>query len=212
MKLTDLIFEKKNFLPAEDCEGWKEWFWHNTRFHEEGAVGVGEVDTQHKKCSQVYPVVGLDFWCQLAHESDRAIKEYYKWGAKDKLLWRAPLVSYDHAIRCYPVKEGHMREHIDISPMDPLLLSRLYAMIIYLDDVRQGGETEFPALNYKVTPEQGKLLIFPCNQLYSHQGNSSPMDSKHIVTCFFCADIDAPHYKANQHVNQQHGALYEQYK
>ena len=95
--------------------------------------------------------------------------------------------------------------------MDPLLLSRLYAMILYLDDCRQGGETEFPELGYKCTPEQGKLLMFPCNQLYSHQGNSSP-DSKHIVTAFFCADINAPHLKQNQHPNQMHGSLYEMYK
>ena len=211
MKLTDLIYEERGFLSQEDCDAWKDWFWTNTRFHEDGGVGVGEVDTAHKKCKQVVPIVGQDFWCQLAIETDRAINNFYKWGAKDKLLWRAPLVSYDHSIRCYPKDDGWFRDHIDISPMDPLLLSRLYAMIIYLDNVRGGGETEFPELDYKCEAEQGKLLIFPCNQLYAHRGNKSTMDSKHIVTAFFCCDIDAPHLKNNQHPNQQHGNLFKKY-
>jgi hypothetical protein len=37
------------------------------------------------------------------------------------------------------------------------------------------------------------------------------MDSKHIVTAFFCADIDAPHLKQNQHPNQMHGNLFKKY-
>lgn len=212
MELTDLIYEEKGFLSQEDCDGWKNWFWTNERFHEEEGNGVGKIDSEHKKCKQVSPIVGQDFWCQLASETDRAINHFYKWGAKDKLLWRAPLVSYDHTIRCYEKNNGFFKDHIDISPMDPLLLSRLYAMIIFLDTVRGGGETEFPDLDYKCESEQGKLLIFPCNQLYPYRDNKSTMDSKHIVTAFFCSDINAPHYKQNQHPNQQHGNLYVKYK
>ena len=55
MKLTDLIFEKKGFLPAEDCEAWKDWFWHNTRFHEEGAVGVVKLIHNTKNVHRYIP-------------------------------------------------------------------------------------------------------------------------------------------------------------
>ena len=47
-----------------------------------------------------------------------AIDEYYK---RSKLLWRAPLVSYDYSLRCYVKNDGWFNEHIDVSPMDPLL-------------------------------------------------------------------------------------------
>ena len=98
-----------------------------------------------------------------------------------------------------------------MSPMDPLLMSRLYAIIVYLDDVDEGGETEFPELGYKVKPEMGKLLMFPCNQLYPHKGNKPISNGKHVFTAFVCMDIDAPHLKAAQHPNQMHGCPYQKH-
>ena len=205
MNLTDLIFEKKDFLHKDDCEAWIDWFWLNQQYHDKGDSGNEE---KHKKAIQVDPIVGGDFWCQIAIETDRAINAMYEWGAKDKLLWRAPLVSYDHAMRCYKKQDGWFKDHIDLSPTDPLLLSRVYAMVIYLDDVEEGGETEFSFLDYKVKPEQGKLLMFPCNQLYPYKENKPMSGPKHVVTAFFCSDLPAPHYVNAQHPNQQHKNLY----
>ena len=209
MNLTDLIFEKQNFLPKEDCEAWIDWFWQNQQYHDKGPGGSEE---KHKKCLQVDAIPGADFWCQIALEADKALHAMYAWGAKDKLLWRAPLVSYDHSIRCYKSQDGWFKDHIDISPTDPLLLSRVYAMILFLDTVEKGGETEFAFLDYKCKAEQGKLLMFPCNQLYPYRDNKPMSGPKHIVTAFFCSDLPAPHYVNAQHPNQQHGNLYAKYK
>ena len=205
MNLTDLIFEKQNFLPKEDCEAWIDWFWMNQQYHDKGPGGSEE---KHKKCLQVDAIPGADFWCQIALEADKALHAMYAWGAKDKLLWRAPLVSYDHSIRCYKSQDGWFKDHIDLSPTDPLLLSRVYAMILFLDTVEKGGETEFAFLDYKCKAEQGKLLMFPCNQLYPYRDNKPMSGPKHIVTAFFCSDLPAPHYVNAQHPNQQHKNLY----
>lgn len=208
MKLTDLILELPGFLPEEDCESFVEKFWNNANKHHDGGIGDGDVDYTHKKATQWHPQVGNDIWCQLSVVVDNAIDEYYK---RSKLLWRAPLVSYDYSLRCYVKNDGWFNEHIDVSPMDPLLMSRLYAIIVYLDDVAEGGETEFVELGYKVKPEMGKLLMFPCNQLYPHKGNKPISNGKHVFTAFVCMDIDAPHLKAAQHPNQMHGCPYQKH-
>jgi len=207
-KLKDLILELPKFLSEEDCDKFIAMFWNNPSKHHDGGVGDGEVDYTHKKATQWHPEVGSDLWCQLSAEVDRSIDQYYK---RSELLWRGPLVSYDYSLRSYVKNDGWFNEHIDVSPLDPLLLSRLYAIIIYLDDVEVGGETEFTELDYKVKPEKGKLLMFPCNHLYPHKGNKPISSGKHVFTAFVCADIDAPHLKQAQHPNQMHGAPYQKY-
>lgn len=209
MKLTDLILELPGFMSEEDCEDTINWFWTNQNQHFDGGVGNGEVDFSHKKATQIHPEIGSDRWCQISVEVNRAIKEYFK---QKPLLWRAPLVSYTYSVRCYKQNDGWFNEHVDVSPMDPLLLSRLYAIIIYLDTVDIGGETEFPYLNYKCKPEQGKLLMFPCNHLFPHKGNIPVSGGKHVITAFVCCDIDAPHLREQLHPNQMHGNVYADLK
>jgi hypothetical protein len=57
---------------------------------------------------------------------------------------------------------------------------RMLAFIWYLNDVHEGGETEF--LKGKVTPKRGSLLIFPCSWTYLHKGNVPVSNNKYIIT------------------------------
>ena len=109
------------------------------------------------------------------------------------------------------------RQSLQTEEDDPIDLIKIivYARRIDVnyakDDVAEGGETEFVELGYKVKPEMGKLLMFPCNQLYPHKGNKPISNGKHVFTAFVCMDIDAPHLKAGQHPNQMHGSPYQKY-
>lgn len=38
---------------------------------------------------------------------------------------------------------------------------RVLTIVMYLNDVREGGETHFPELNLTVSPKRGQALIFP---------------------------------------------------
>ncbi len=61
---------------------------------------------------------------------------------------------------------------------------RALAWMIYLNDVEEGGETEFITLNRLVKPETGKVLCFPCNFMFPHKGNIPISNDKYIVTAF----------------------------
>ena len=41
--------------------------------------------------------------------------------------------------------------------------SRIMAWILYLDDVKEGGETEFLYLQKRIAPKAGTLILFPSN-------------------------------------------------
>ena len=62
--------------------------------------------------------------------------------------------------------------------------SRLLLVMVYLNDVEEGGETEFITLNRLVKPEIGKVLCFPCNFMFPHKGNIPLSNDKYIVTAF----------------------------
>ena len=52
----------------------------------------------------------------------------------------------------------------------------------YLNDVSDGGETEFPYYNLKVTPEKGKTLIWPSEWTHAHRGCIVKKGPKYIIT------------------------------
>jgi hypothetical protein len=68
--------------------------------------------------------------------------------------------------------------------MSKVTYNRILAFILYLNDVEEGGETEFITLNRLVKPETGKVLCFPCNFMFPHKGNIPISNDKYIVTAF----------------------------
>lgn len=66
--------------------------------------------------------------------------------------------------------------------------SRAVAYSLYLNDVAEGGETEFLYQGVKLKPEQGKLTLFPTSYMYPHRGNPIYSGNKYIVTGWFTFD------------------------
>lgn len=58
---------------------------------------------------------------------------------------------------------------------------RILTFIFYLNDVNEGGETEFFQL-YRVRPKKGSLLIFPALSVYTHKGCIPISNDKYILT------------------------------
>ena len=59
---------------------------------------------------------------------------------------------------------------------------RMFAFILYLTDVKEGGETEMLYSGLKVQPKKGSLLIFPSTFPYVHKGHMPVSDDKYILT------------------------------
>ena len=58
---------------------------------------------------------------------------------------------------------------------------RQLTFIWYLNDVTEGGETEFWS-KHKIKPETGKLLIFPAHWTFPHAGKMPLSNDKYIIT------------------------------
>lgn len=86
-----------------------------------------------------------------------------------------------YGIKKYSVGENFYDWHIDAS--EPAIANRVLAMVWYLNDVEEGGETEFD-FGLKVKPKKGRILIFPCSFCYPHRGCMPISESKYSIDTF----------------------------
>lgn len=59
---------------------------------------------------------------------------------------------------------------------------RLLTYVLYLNDVEEGGETEFLYYPKRIKPEAGTLVLFPAAFTHTHRGNPPISNSKYIIT------------------------------
>jgi hypothetical protein len=60
--------------------------------------------------------------------------------------------------------------------------SRILVWSLYLNDVIEGGETEFIFQQLRIKPKAGTLLIWPAGFTHTHRGNPPLSGTKYIVT------------------------------
>jgi len=85
----------------------------------------------------------------------------------------------------YERNQGHYSYwHSETYPQLPKnnALHRVLLYIFYLNDVEEGGETEFYYQNLKVKPKKGSLVIAPCYFTHTHRGNIPLSNDKYILT------------------------------
>jgi hypothetical protein len=66
--------------------------------------------------------------------------------------------------------------------MDYPTATRLLVYTLYLNDVEEGGETEFLYQGVKVKPKAGRVCIWPAALTHLHRGNPIYTGSKYLIT------------------------------
>ena len=88
----------------------------------------------------------------------------------------------DPMIQKYVKNEGKYEYHNDTYCDYHNKRNRILTYIFYLNDVIEGGETEFLFGKYKIKPTAGKLLLFPASWTYPHCGKMPYSNDKYIIT------------------------------
>jgi len=77
-------------------------------------------------------------------------------------------------------KEGYHVWHCEDTTR--LHRNRILTFMVYLNDIEDGGETEFLYLSKRVKPTAGRVLIWPSGFTHTHRGNPPLKDTKYIIT------------------------------
>jgi len=77
-------------------------------------------------------------------------------------------------------KQGYHVWHVekDFSKLCP----RALVYSIYLNDITEGGETEFLLQQKRIEPKEGRICIFPAYYPYVHRGNPPLKEDKYLLT------------------------------
>jgi len=59
---------------------------------------------------------------------------------------------------------------------------RFLTWILYLNDIDEGGETEFLYQRKRLSPKTGTLVVWPTGFTHTHRGNPPLKDTKYIIT------------------------------
>tara|TARA_B100001250_G_C19342955_1_gene589896 strand:+ start:68 stop:634 length:567 start_codon:yes stop_codon:yes gene_type:complete len=184
--MKDFIYCKKNVLSEEVCDYIISIFNENPHTWEEGRMEEG-VNHEKKKCTEIYlnseqkNPFNLLFLDELRDVIVQYIKEYPFVDQIDK--WEFSNV---YKIQKYLPNEGYFEIHCEnshhtTSPID----NRVLVWMIYLNDVTDGGYTEFPQQNRLIQPGVGDILIWPPYWTHPHKGITSKTQTKYIMTGWF---------------------------
>jgi hypothetical protein len=88
--------------------------------------------------------------------------------------------SYEFKMQKTKLREGYHIWHYESSSRE--CCRRLLTWMLYLNDVEEGGETEFLYQSMRVKPKQGTLLIWPAAFTHTHRGNPPLSNEKYVVT------------------------------
>ena len=70
-------------------------------------------------------------------------------------------------------------DHVDVG--DHSSARRFLVCFLYLNDVEEGGTTDFPKLDLSITPKCGRMLVFPPTWMFRHAGRPVTKGKKYIL-------------------------------
>ena len=179
-------------LDNELCDALINEFNNNTK--KTAGITYSGNNTNIKKTTDLHS----EFWIdreldkKLYDELNQKLQQYY---IDINSIYSAVYLPYSstsdsgYNIQHYTANEGFYTFHSDFYT-DTFRGFRVLTFIWYLNDVEEGGTTEFYD-GTKIKCEKGKLLIFPATWTYTHKGNMPISNDKYIATGWlYCKKIN----------------------
>lgn len=180
IKPSSFIFEIENALTPDICNEIIHRFESNPEQQYQGRIGQQAEQDQ-----------------SIKRTTDLACSAHTQWKDVDTILFRSLALAMGLFKEQFPFFDGPFKDigyniqryqageyyhwHIDSGSHE--FAQRQLVAIWYLNDVPgPGGETEFRTQGVKVTPQQGKLVLFPPFWTHEHRACTLNDGVKYIAT------------------------------
>lgn len=128
-----------------------------SKFHVELTNYLNELE----KCLQVY-------------------KDKYEYCYYDTAAW---YINDNYNIQKYTPNQAYHQWHCERGNLETS--NRHLVWMTYLNDVKEGGETEWYYQKLKVKPEKGLTFIWPTDWTFTHKGYAPIKQNKYIITGWY---------------------------
>ena len=180
--MTTFIAQYESTLAPATCAQIIERFDADPRKAAGAVIGIGT-----PKRSTDLGVARLSGWEDLASTLTHAIVSSAMRYRDEHPAFRRLHRDIRHTgfqIQCYRPGSGDAFDwHADI--VNAETAHRILAMVLYLNTVEVGGETEFRAQQLAVKPRVGTAIWFPPSFAYLHAGRAPVSGPKYVITTFW---------------------------
>lgn len=189
---TDFIGVWEGFVPGTFCDQLIEYgesYLNDVKGH---TIGDGSAEImdgatmydgkQHRHDRSFLINYASDKWSSQINQFLKACALHYVYEFSQ--LKRVGLTSCDIKFqRTEPGGGYHLWHYENASPS---FSQRELTWMIYLNDIEDGGETEFMYQKRRIKPTKGTVVIFPAGMTHVHKGNLVMGDQdKYIVTGWY---------------------------
>ena len=98
----------------------------------------------------------------------------------DILRTVSPHANYAFKIQKTNIGQGYHIWHAENTGRE--MANRLLVWTVYLNDVEEGGETEFLYYPKRIKPKAGTVAVWPAGFTHTHRGNPPISNTKYIIT------------------------------
>ena len=180
VKENTFIYELHNALSSELCQEMINRFEKQTDEHYAGRIGqTANQDSGIKKTTDLV-ISGKEHWNDIDKAMFQSLGTAIREFRETFPYFKGPFKDMGYGIQRYNPGE-YYHWHIDGGSHD--FSQRQLVALWYLNDVPgPGGETEFLFQDIKVTPEEGKLVLFPPFWTHEHRAATVKKGIKYIAT------------------------------
>ena len=181
------MFDKSTFIDGffiEDltlCDNLINYFNNNKdTFEGRSAHGVDKLIKDSTDCYLLDDNLLNQYVDQLLKVTEKYVKKfpfcdhYGPWGIIDSIN-----------IQKYNPSQAFHAWHTERANHTVPNSSRHLVFMTYLNDVDEGGETEFYHQGIKIKPRKGLTVIWPADWTHTHRGCPAPAETKYIATGWF---------------------------
>jgi hypothetical protein len=186
VNINNFIGIYDNYITKEECNKAIKLYENQNKFNNTvNRIGFEKASVLQKQDQQYFANgANVDVWWEdlksMMVNFDLAWNHYIKNTGADE-AYGVPFNFTDLKIQKTLPTEGYHVWHIEHGKgfyNEP----RAFVFSIYLNDVEDGGETEFLHFSKRVKPKAGRIVIWPAAFPYIHRGNPPLSGEKYILT------------------------------
>jgi len=187
VNITNFIGVYDNYITKEECNKAIKLFEDQDKFNKTvNRIAAEKTSIIYKQDQQLFTnKSNIDIWWEdlksMLFNFDVAWKHYVNNVGADTAYDNQPFYFTTLKIQKTLPTEGYHIWHIEHGKgfeNEP----RAFVFSIYLNDVEEGGETEFLHFSKRVKPKTGRIVIWPAAFPYLHRGNPPLSGEKYLLT------------------------------
>ena len=187
VKITNFIGVYDNYITKEECDKAIKLYENQNKFNNTfSRLNFEQAPVTQKQDQQFFAGNNnVDVWWEslkpMMFNFDMALKHYIENTGAADAYGGVPFHFTCLKIQKTLPTEGYHVWHIEHGKgFDNE--ARAFVFSIYLNDVEDGGETEFLHFSKRVKPKTGRIVIWPAGFPYLHRGNPPLSGEKYILT------------------------------